>query len=80
MALIKIVPKEDMQVLEKYCGYPGVVLISEAILSELPAPAQELISDGKEIDYDFGGESDIMADFVLDKDHYFITEQLNKLN
>lgn len=79
MVPIKIVPKEDMEVLKKYWGYPGVVLIPETVFAGLPAPVQEQLSERPEVDYDFGGESDIMVDVVLDKDHYFVQGQLDSL-
>lgn len=75
MAAVKIVPEEDMRVLEKYLDAKGVVLISEAVVRQLPE-----ICDNMVVDYNFGGDADVWVDIVRDDDHYFLFYQERLLN
>lgn len=66
-AVVKVVTEEDMLVLEKYLIEEGVVLISDKIAKQLPE-----VTDGMVIDYDFGGDPDVMVDVIRDNTHYFL--------
>lgn len=74
MAIMRIVPKEDWDVLWKYLGAgSGAVLVREDVLTELPDKQREAVkeSDNNVIDYDFGGDADMWVETVLSADHYF---------
>ncbi|AOQ24629.1 hypothetical protein MTAT_19740 [Moorella thermoacetica] len=68
MAVIRIVPEEEMRVLQKYLNFPAVVLLSETIAKKL----SHKYTDGVIDDYDFGGDPDVRVDIVDDIDHYFL--------
>ena len=75
MAQLFIVPEEDYKIISKYLvDVDGAVLVPESVLSDpdFPAEAAEEVRhrDGKEIDYDFGGEPDISVDIITSKDHF----------
>ena len=77
MARITIVPEQDWNVLRKYLGETGVVLIPEHAMNTMSEKKQEKLKelDGKYVDdYGFGGEPDVMVDIVLTEDAYFIGE------
>lgn len=68
---IKIVPKQDWEILQKYLD-KNVVLIPEEVLDTLENKAHaDALRAGKKshFDYDFGGEADIWVDIVRDTDH-----------
>ena len=78
---VKIVPKEDYEVLKKYLSSPtgGVILIPEEVLKTLNETQQEKIRDyaeGKNLEdidyYDFGGEPDVSVEMVLSNTHNFL--------
>lgn len=74
MVKTKIVPKEDMAILRKYLSCEGIVLIDEAILSELTETQATYVkkNDDQYANYDFGGEADMWVDMVDSTDHMFI--------
>lgn len=74
MAILKIIPKADYDVLKKYIGIEnGVVLLPEEVLNSFPTEVQKKyreIEQNGDFDYDFGGEPDVCADIVLCEDSY----------
>lgn len=70
MAIMKVVPKEDWQVLQKYLSEQGSVLIPQHTYDELSELHKELIQAGGLERYDFGGDPDVRIDFILNKDSY----------
>lgn len=72
MALVRIVPTDHFEVLKQYLpvSMAGVVLVPESLLdaAELPKARVELLrgQDGHNIDYNFGGEADLLVDIVTD--------------
>ena len=66
MVTLKIVPREDYEVLMRYLNEDGVVLLSEAVLetftSEVQGRFQELADEA--LDYSFGGEPDLYVDVI----------------
>lgn len=81
MAIIKIVPQTDWEVLKKYFDHgTGVVLIPEPVLeSNFPQLMAQAIKDkdSSEIDYDFGGgDPDFYVDIVTTPMHYAVDEIL----
>lgn len=69
MAIIRIVPAEDLKVIRRYIN-PGdnVVLITPEIAKEYSAELQ----DNTEHEYNFGELPDCFVDIVDSTDHYFI--------
>ena len=75
MAQLFIVPEEEYKIISKYLvDMDGSVLVPESFLNDpcFHADAAEKVRhrNGKEIDYDFGGEPDISVDIVTSKDHF----------
>lgn len=80
MAQLFIVPKEDYKVIRKYlfgsCGMSAVLVPEETLENpDFPkATAEKLRAlDGMEVNYDFGGEPDILLDVITSKDHYSLS-------
>lgn len=79
MAMVKIVSKEDWNVLEKYFDKGmGVVLIPEPTLEKyFPQAMTKAIKekDNEDISYDFGGgDPDFYVDIVTTPNHYAVDE------
>ena len=74
MVKTKIVPKEDMTILRKYLSGESIVLIDEAMLSELTEEQAAYVrkNDGRYANYGFGGEADMLVDLVQSSDHCFM--------
>lgn len=78
MAIIKIVPKEDWEVVKKYVNggeaNSGIVLIPEEVYEALSADVKEAIQnkEGYDDSYAFGDEADVDIDVVLSEEHFFI--------
>lgn len=75
MAILKIVPKEDWDVLEKYFNKgTGVILVPEPSLEKyFPQAMAKVIKteDGKNLYYDFGGgDPDFYVDIATTPSHY----------
>lgn len=75
MATVVFVTPEDVDVLRKYLGASD----SGSVVLVYPGEAQDALSslgvgDDEEVDYDHGGESDLMVDVVSNKSHYFISQ------
>ena len=66
MVTLKIVPREDYEVLMRYLDEDGVVLLSEVVLEtftpDVQEKFQELADEG--LDYNFGGEPDMYVDVI----------------
>lgn len=83
MAVIKIVPKEHWTIIQEYLdGENAVVLVPEDNLNnpeKFSAEKAQLIreSDGKDVDYDFGGEADCWVD-TCSTDEHFLMDCLNQ--
>lgn len=67
MAILKIVPEKDYQVLMEYLSDSGVVLLPESVLMEFSPDVQRKFRcmdlEGQ-IDYDFGGDPDVYVDVI----------------
>ena len=78
MAIVKIVPKEDWEIIKKYFSQGmGVVLIpDEARDAYFPAAMAEAFrkKNNTEVDYDFGGDPDFFVDIMSTPLHYAVTE------
>lgn len=76
MATIRVVPKSDWEVIQKYFSEGcGAILLPEPCLEKYypEAMAKALIDkDGEEVDYDFGGDPDFMVDIVSAPSHWAI--------
>lgn len=76
MAVVRVVPKEDYQILSKYLAGQDsevVVLIPE----EVAERTQLTHLDKQDIDYDCGGVlfyADLWVELVSHDDHYFVNE------
>lgn len=77
MAVVRVVPKEDYQILSKYLAGQDsevVVLIPE----EVAERTQLAHLDEQDIDYDCGGDAvpyvDLWVELVSHDDHYFVNE------
>ncbi len=77
--MVKLVPDADYEILRQYLDAPGVVLIRKSIARELFGKCTEDV-DELEIDYDFGGEADVWADFIRDDSHYAVEPVRDALN
>ena len=67
MAYLKIVPKEDWEVLDKYIhdGANVILVPEEALSQELRDIAPKIRDMEGPVDYDFGGEPDACVDFLF---------------
>ena len=80
--MLKIVSKEDWNVLKKYLGANGVVLIPEDVLETFSEEEQAIVraeangETNRLEDYNFGGEAEIFVDIIHDRDSYAATELL----
>ena len=80
--MLKIVSKEDWNVLKKYLGANGVVLIPEDVLETFSEEEQAIVraeangETNRLEDYNFGGEAEIFDDSIHDRDSYAATELL----
>lgn len=77
MATVKIVPKEHWEILREYIGADdegAVLLVPEGNLSKFSAVDEQTIreQDGKDIEYDFGGEPDVVIDVLNDPGNYCV--------
>lgn len=75
MATLKIVPKEHWEILRKYlCDDDGEspVLLPEDNLKKFSEENAAILRehDGKYIEYDFGGEPDVVLDIIRTPDCY----------
>ena len=76
MSLVRIVSKEDYEVIRKYLGTEDgiVVLVPEDI-----AERNQLTHlDEADVDYDCGGDADKWVELVCHDNHYFINEMKEK--
>lgn len=74
-ALVRMVPREDWEVLKKYLtDTEGCVLLSESVLEGLPKEQREQLQrvDNCAVEYDYGGEADVWVDMVQSPDAYFL--------
>lgn len=81
MAYVKVVPKEDWEVLEKYLYEDnGLILVPEPSLEQhFPQAMADAIKakDNTSFDYDFGGgDPDFYVDVVTAPMHYAVDELL----
>ena len=77
MTVLRVVPKEHMEIIKSYLE-PGVVLVEEDMVAQIEAEHGIDLSDGRDVDYDFGGEADYYVDIVRDKSHYLIGELIEE--
>ena len=67
MAILKIVPDKDYQVLMEYLSDSDVVLLPESVLAgfspEIQRKFRRMDQEGQ-IDYDFGGDPDVYVDVI----------------
>jgi hypothetical protein len=77
MTVLRVVPKEHMEIIKSYLE-PGVVLIEEGVAAQLEGQFDIDLSDGRDVDYDFGGEADCYVDIVRDERHYLISEMIGE--
>ena len=75
MTVLRVVPKEHMEIIKSYLE-PGVVLIEEELASQIEQESGIELSDGLDVDYDFGGEADCYVDIVKNKRHYLIEQMI----
>lgn len=75
-ASVKVVPKDDWIVLEKYLASAGVILIPAEVYAQLPAEAQATADRGFDEHYDFGGDPDVFVEKMTAIDHYWVDCQL----
>ncbi|MFR4988932.1 hypothetical protein [Anaerotruncus colihominis] len=76
-ALVRMVPREDWEVLKKYLtDTEGCVLLSESVLEGLPKEQREQLQtvDNCLVEYDYGGDADIWVDMVQSPDAYFLKD------
>lgn len=68
MAYLKIVPREDMEVLDKYIfkGQEVILVPEEALSQGLRDVASKIRDMEGYVDYSFGGEPDARVDFLVD--------------
>ena len=83
MATLKIVPKEHWEILRQYIrsnDYGAVVLVPQEKLNESTEVESKLLQEANDacIDYDFGGEPDIVID-VLDRADSFCAGEVFSL-
>lgn len=74
MSTVRFVSPEHVDILRDYLGADSagaVVLIYPEAQEKVTSLG---IEDGDDVDYDFGGESDLMVDVVSAPTHYFIGE------
>lgn len=67
MAILRIVPEKDCQVLREYLSEPGVVLLPESVLAGFSPDVQRKfrrMDQEGQIDYDFGGDPDVYVDVI----------------
>ena len=73
MAVVRVVPKEDYQILSKYlAGQDGEVVV--LIPEEVAERTQLTHLDEQDIDYYCGGYADLWVELVSHDDHYFVNE------
>lgn len=77
MTVLRVVPKEHMEIIREYLE-PGVVLVEESVAAQLESEHGIDLSDGRDVDYDFGGEADYYVDIVKDKGHYLVSELIEE--
>lgn len=65
-AIVKVVPKKDWEIIKKYLGSDGVVLIPEDVAKQEGVEHM----DYEEVSYNFGGEADVWMDVVCDGNHH----------
>lgn len=67
MAILKIVPDKDYQVLMEYLSDSDVVLLPESVLAgfspEIQRKFHRMDQEGQ-VDYDFGGDPDVYVDVI----------------
>lgn len=73
-AKVKIVPTKDWEIIREYLNEEGVLLIPENIAKEQNVE----YLNGKNIDYDFGGEADCWIDIAASKKHTFFQDLVEK--
>ena len=77
MAICKVVPKEDWEVLKKYVNAgefnAGVVLIPEEIYEKEKEKKYGIEKYIENNNYDFGGDADVWVDVVLSEEHCFLS-------
>lgn len=76
-AVVRMVPREDWEVLKKYLAdTEGCVLLSGSVLEGLPKEQREQLQrvDNCVIEYDYGGEADVWVDMVQSPDAYFLKD------
>ena len=67
MAILKIVPDKDYQVLMEYLSDSDVVLLPESVLADFSPEIQRKfrrMDQEGQIDYDFGGDPDVYVDVI----------------
>lgn len=78
MAILKIVPDKDYQVLMEYLSDSDVVLLPESVLAgfspEIQRKFHRMDQEGQ-VDYDFGGDPDVYVD-VIRSDCYYAYKTL----
>lgn len=80
MSTIRFVSPEHVDILRNYLGADSagaVVLIYPEIQKKVTSLG---IEDGDDVDYDFGGQGDLMVDIVSSPTHYFIGEMDPRAN
>ena len=89
MSKIMIVPEEDFKVLQKYFGdgvtagvTGSLILIPQKVLSTFSEKDRAGIANIMEygspelLNYNHGGEADVLVDIVLGRGHYAMEEML----
>lgn len=65
MTKLRVVPQKDWEIVRKYLTDEGVVLVPENIAKKVGCEK----FNGKELDYDFGGDADHWVDIIYDSNH-----------
>ncbi len=67
---VKMVPDKDFDLICEYLEDPAVTLVRESTAKEVGLSYDNI----DDVDYDFGGESDVWVDLVSSDKHMFISE------
>ena len=69
---VKIISKEDWEILRKYLDSKCVILVKEEVANKIKTTEDELTDYISDSSYDFGSDADIWIDIVASSNHLFI--------
>lgn len=72
-AYVKIIPAKDWNIIKEYFdGNEGYILVPEDVMNELPKEEQQQLKelDQTLVEYDFGGEADVLVDIAQSTQAY----------